>query len=71
MYMQRRGRCTAASDAADADKRGYMRYFELLLKLVRIGGVIAADNTLWYGQVADDQARLCRHLLSLRWLLSS
>lgn len=38
----------------DADKRAYMEYYELLLQLVRPGGVIAIDNVLWYGKVADE-----------------
>ncbi|VVB06573.1 unnamed protein product [Arabis nemorensis] len=37
----------------DADKRMYQDYFELLLKLVRVGGVIVMDNVLWHGRVAD------------------
>jgi predicted O-methyltransferase YrrM len=37
----------------DADKRGYWEYYEKLLKLVRPGGLIAVDNVLWYGKVAD------------------
>lgn len=37
----------------DADKRMYEKYFELLLKLVRVGGLIVMDNVLWYGRVAD------------------
>ncbi|GJN12422.1 hypothetical protein PR202_ga30698 [Eleusine coracana subsp. coracana] len=37
----------------DADKRMYEEYFELLLKLVRVGGLIVMDNVLWYGRVAD------------------
>ncbi|BDA44012.1 probable caffeoyl-CoA O-methyltransferase 2 [Coccomyxa sp. Obi] len=37
----------------DADKRSYQRYFDLLLQLVRPGGVIVVDNVLWYGRVAD------------------
>jgi len=37
----------------DADKRMYEEYFELLLKLVRLGGLIVMDNVLWYGRVAD------------------
>ena len=41
----------------DANKRGYMAYYELLLRLVRVGGVIALDNTLWYGKVADDSVQ--------------
>ena len=38
----------------DADKRGYDAYLELGLQLVRRGGIIALDNVLWYGKVADD-----------------
>ena len=36
----------------DADKENYIRYHELLLKLVKIGGIIGYDNTLWSGSVA-------------------
>lgn len=37
----------------DADKRGLGEYYERALRLVRVGGIIAVDNTLWSGQVAD------------------
>ncbi|XP_057968972.1 uncharacterized protein LOC131158251 [Malania oleifera] len=37
----------------DAEKRMYQDYFEMLLKLVRVGGVIVIDNVLWHGKVAD------------------
>ncbi|KAJ9540201.1 hypothetical protein OSB04_026707 [Centaurea solstitialis] len=37
----------------DAEKRMYQDYFELLLKLVRAGGLIVIDNVLWHGKVAD------------------
>lgn len=37
----------------DADKRGYSAYFERCLRLVRVGGLLCVDNTLWYGKVAD------------------
>ncbi|MQL75460.1 hypothetical protein Taro_007803, partial [Colocasia esculenta] len=37
----------------DADKLQYGEYHERLLKLVRIGGIIAYDNTLWSGSVAS------------------
>ena len=40
----------------DADKEGYIKYHELLLKLVKIGGIIAYDNTLWFGSVAVPEA---------------
>jgi predicted O-methyltransferase YrrM len=38
----------------DADKSNYDTYYEQALQLVRVGGVIAIDNVLWYGRVADD-----------------
>ena len=37
----------------DADKSNYARYYERCLRLLRKGGVIAVDNTLWYGRVID------------------
>ena len=36
----------------DADKTGYDAYYERCLKLLRPGGLIAIDNTLWSGSVA-------------------
>ena len=41
----------------DADKSNYRRYFEHCFKLLRRGGLIAVDNTLWYGQVVDRRAQ--------------
>ena len=41
----------------DADKGGYDAYYELCLTLMRPGGVIALDNMLWYGAVADSSVR--------------
>jgi predicted O-methyltransferase YrrM len=37
----------------DADKENYELYYEHCLKLVRPGGLIAIDNALWHGAVAD------------------
>lgn len=37
----------------DADKEPIQDYFEAVLGLLRSGGVIAVDNTLWGGAVAD------------------
>ncbi|XP_072993356.1 uncharacterized protein [Typha latifolia] len=39
----------------DAEKRLYEEYFELLLPLVRDGGLIVFDNVLWHGKTADPQ----------------
>ena len=41
----------------DADKGGYLGYYERLLELLRPGGLIAVDNTLWSGAVADPADR--------------
>ena len=37
----------------DADKVNYQQYYDRILKLIRTGGLIAVDNTLWSGQLAD------------------
>ncbi len=39
----------------DADKSSYDDYYERALKLIRPGGLIAIDNVLWSGQVADSK----------------
>ena len=57
----------------DADKTAYRDYVERSLELVRAGGLIAIDNTLWSGAVADpdddeDDTLALRQLN--RWLYS-
>jgi predicted O-methyltransferase YrrM len=37
----------------DADKTNYDSYYERALKLLRTGGLVALDNMLWSGAVAD------------------
>lgn len=39
----------------DADKTGYLSYYEHALQLLRTGGVVLVDNTLWSGRVADPE----------------
>lgn len=41
----------------DADKRHYVEFYEMLLPRVRQGGIIIADNTLWYGHVVEEHTR--------------
>lgn len=63
----------------DADKDNYWNYHERLLKLVRTGGLILYDNTLWGGTVAlpDDSSVPERmkysriHTIKLNKLLAS
>jgi caffeoyl-CoA O-methyltransferase len=47
---------TGAYDFAfiDADKTGYDTYYEACLELLRPGGLVAIDNVLWSGKVADE-----------------
>ncbi len=39
----------------DADKGNYDNYYERCLELIRPGGLIAIDNVLWSGKVADPE----------------
>ncbi|RZC51660.1 hypothetical protein C5167_020088 [Papaver somniferum] len=51
----------------DADKGNYKNYHERLLKLVRVGGMILYDNTLWSGTVAwEDDSSLDEHMKSVK-----
>jgi caffeoyl-CoA O-methyltransferase len=41
----------------DADKSNYWNYYERALRLLRPGGLLAIDNTLWSGRPADPEDR--------------
>ncbi|MEV0123616.1 class I SAM-dependent methyltransferase [Streptomyces sp. NPDC050703] len=41
----------------DADKANYVRYYEQALALVRPGGLLVLDNTLFFGKVVDPAAQ--------------
>ncbi|KAG8390162.1 hypothetical protein BUALT_Bualt01G0054800 [Buddleja alternifolia] len=63
----------------DADKENYINYHEQLLKLVKVGGIIAYDNTQWFGTVAApedddmlDYLKGCRgHIIKLNSFLEN
>ena len=40
----------------DAEKTEYVEYYERVLELVRPGGLVAIDNVLWGGRVADAES---------------
>jgi Predicted O-methyltransferase len=50
----------------DADKREYCTYYDLVFPLVRPGGFILADNTLWDGHIIDPAYDRDRQTLGLR-----
>ncbi|RJX20125.1 MAG: methyltransferase [Desulfobulbus sp.] len=44
----------------DADKRNYAAYYEESMRILRDGGLILADNALWYGRIfqpRDEESR--------------
>ncbi len=50
----------------DADKREYCAYYELVFPLVRQGGFILADNTLWDGHIVDPAYDRDKQTIGLR-----
>lgn len=37
----------------DADKQNYVAYYKESMRILRNGGLILADNSLWYGRIFD------------------
>ena len=50
----------------DADKKEYCDYLDLVLPLMREGGWILADNTLWDGHIIDPAYDKDKQTISLR-----
>ncbi|XP_058093228.1 norbelladine 4'-O-methyltransferase 2-like [Magnolia sinica] len=79
--MLQEGREEGSFDFAfvDSDKENYGEYHERLMKLVKIGGLIGYDNTLWFGTVVvpdcsslpDDGRRLRDCLVNFNKFLAS
>jgi predicted O-methyltransferase YrrM len=38
----------------DADKGNYQNYIDAAARLLRVGGLLMVDNTLWSGEVVDE-----------------
>jgi predicted O-methyltransferase YrrM len=49
----------------DADKHHYSDYYDLVFPLVRSGGLILADNTLWDGKVLDETHRTDKQTIGI------
>ncbi|GAB4852734.1 hypothetical protein Ancab_016943 [Ancistrocladus abbreviatus] len=50
----------------DADKNNYINYHERLMKLVKVGGLLLYDNTLWGGAVAKPEEQVPDNKRALR-----
>ncbi|EOA37376.1 hypothetical protein CARUB_v10011189mg [Capsella rubella] len=53
----------------DADKQNYANMYERLMKLVKVGGIIAFDNTLWFGFVAEEEESVPERMRMYREIL--
>ena len=55
----------------DADKRNYSAYYRESMRLVRAGGLILADNALWYGEVLDPKDEESRAMADFNALVNA
>ena len=57
----------------DADKSNYINYYEKSIELIRSGGIIAIDNTIWKGKVLneDDKSQSTTVIRELNKLIST
>ncbi|MBK46803.1 MAG: SAM-dependent methyltransferase [Gammaproteobacteria bacterium] len=57
----------------DADKSNYINYYEKSIELIRSGGIIAIDNTIWKGKVLneDDKSQSTMVIRELNKLIST
>ena len=39
----------------DADKNNYINYYDKVIQITKLGGLIIIDNVLWHGEVADTE----------------
>jgi caffeoyl-CoA O-methyltransferase len=55
----------------DADKENYCHYYDLVLPLLRPGGLLVADNVLWSGKVLDPKDETDHALVAFNDKVSS
>ena len=57
----------------DADKSNYINYYEKSIELIRSGGIIAIDNTIWKGKVLneDDKSQSTTTIRELNKIISA
>lgn len=48
----------------DADKGGYITYWDLIVPALRPGGLVIVDNVLWSGRVLDPQGADDHHIVA-------
>ncbi|MGD0886459.1 MAG: class I SAM-dependent methyltransferase [Thermodesulfovibrionales bacterium] len=55
----------------DADKQNYSAYYSESMRIVRTGGLILADNALWYGRVFDPKDEESRAMADFNELVKA
>ncbi len=55
----------------DADKQSYIGYYRESMRILRRGGLILADNALWYGRIFDPQDDDSRAMAEFNELVNS
>jgi caffeoyl-CoA O-methyltransferase len=55
----------------DADKRNYGAYYRESMRILRNGGLILADNALWYGRVFDPKDEESRAMADFNELVKA
>lgn len=54
----------------DADKHNYGAYYEESMRIVRNGGLILADNALWYGRIFNPQDQESRAMAAFNEMVN-
>ena len=55
----------------DADKQNYGAYYEESMRILRNGGLILADNALWYGRIFDPKDDDSRAMADFNYMVKA